>query len=209
MEERQMKYVTYYEAVKLISAEEAARLKDKLEITNGTGTVKHLKIRKVNFIVSGGNPSYCICMTNDDYDTMLLSKRAVQNMITYRNYTSVARGECARILEGRIDWMEDSEVELFRDFCLQYRLNRIKQGFIEEYDRELITYANGHKLVIDSSRRHAMGHGTDFLYPELWMENLPADTVRAEYRKAVEIPPMIAGMIHMAKDTNQEVLAVS
>gem|GEM_PF-1776093 len=204
-----MKYATYYEAVKLISAEEAAMVKKKLEATNGTGTEKHLKIRKVNFIVPGGNPSYCICMTNDDDSSLLLSKRAVQNMITYRNYAKIARDECFRILEGRLDWMEDSETELFRDFSLQYRLNRIKQGFIEEYDRELITYANGHKLLIDSSRRHAMGHGTDFLYPELWMENLPADTVRAEYRKAVEIPPMIAGMIHMAKDTNQEVLAVS
>lgn len=204
-----MKYETYYTAEKLLSEEEAAALTENLTFKYGEGAIEGLTVRKVHLIVGGGNPSYCICMKNGDPDTMVLAKRAVQNDIVYRNYAPVTKEECARILEGRIDWMKDSSVDLFNDFYLQYSLNRIQQGFIEEFSRELITYSDGNRLLIDSGRRRVIGNGTDYLYPELRMELLPSETVRVEFRKTAKLPPVFTSVIHMTRETNTSAAAAS
>ena len=102
------------------------------------------------------------------------------------------------ILTGNVEWMKDSKVELFKDFYLQYSFNRARQGYIEESLREVIVYNNKHTLLIDSARRRVLGRGTDFFDRELWMEELPRDTVRIAYRRETKIPSMVAGIAHMA-----------
>lgn len=194
-----MKYATYYEATKLMTLEDTRKLEQRLEEENGEGRKSIVAVRKVNFIIDGGNPSYCICMKDNNTDTLLLAKRAVQNTVTYRSYAEITKEQSMMILAGNVEWMKDSKVELFKDFYLQYSFNRARQGYIEESLREVIVYNNKHTLLIDSARRRVLGRGTDFFDRELWMEELPRDTVRIAYRRETKIPSMVAGIAHMSQ----------
>ena len=87
-----MKYATYYEATKLMTLEDTRKLEQRLEEENGEGRKSIVAVRKVNFIIDGGNPSYCICMKDNNTGTLLLLT-GCSDTVTYRSYAEITRNK--------------------------------------------------------------------------------------------------------------------
>lgn len=106
---------------------------------------------------------------NGDTSLIHLEKKSKLNGLCSKESTTLTKEEAQAIVEGRCNWMMDSNRELVRELYLKMRFQGLMPRTIVDYTREPFVYAPGNvKVTLDYDIRTGM-QCTDFLNPDCVM----------------------------------------
>lgn len=100
---------------------------------------------------------------NGDTSLIHLEKKSKLNGLCNKESTTLTKEEAQAIVEGRCNWMMDSDRELVRELYLKMRFQGLMPRTIVDYTREPFVYAPGNvRVTMDYDIRTGM-QCTDFL----------------------------------------------
>lgn len=106
---------------------------------------------------------------NGDTSLIHLEKKSKLNGLCSKESTTLTKEEAQAIVEGRCNWMMDSNRELVRELYLKMRFQGLMPRTIVDYTREPFVYAPGNvRVTLDYDIRTGM-QCTDFLNPDCVM----------------------------------------
>ena len=106
---------------------------------------------------------------NGDTSLIHLEKKSKLNGLCSKESTTLTKEEAQAIVEGRCNWMMDSDRELVRELYLKMRFQGLMPRTIVDYTREPFVYAPGNvRVTMDYNIRTGM-QCTDFLNPDCVM----------------------------------------
>lgn len=106
---------------------------------------------------------------NGDTSLIHLEKKSKLNGLCSKESTTLTKEEAQAIVEGRCNWMMDSDRELVRELYLKMRFQGLMPRTIVDYTREPFVYAPGNvRVTMDYDIRTGM-QCTDFLNPDCVM----------------------------------------
>lgn len=106
---------------------------------------------------------------NGDTSLIHLEKKSKLNGLCNKESTTLTKEEAQAIVEGRCNWMIDSDRELVRELYLKMRFQGLMPRTIVDYTREPFVYAPGNvRVTMDYDIRTGM-QCTDFLNPDCVM----------------------------------------
>lgn len=208
-----MKYTTYYEDSQIVTTKHQEQFINNIEKNRDISEIENVSVRKIAFEYAQGSeneepedinqPVYSICMKNFDSLRLYLEKKSVQNNVIYKSCEKLNQEEAGKILKGETEWMKDHELNLFRDFHLQYTLNGLKPGYIMQTEREVRGYRDRSFLIINREMTRSAFRKEDFFDRNIIMLScLSEDKLRLQYKRPVTIPLAIANIIHTSSEPN-------
>ncbi|MCI6466512.1 MAG: polyphosphate polymerase domain-containing protein [Faecalicatena sp.] len=106
---------------------------------------------------------------NGETSLIHLEKKSKLNGLCSKESTTLTKEEAQAIVEGRCNWMMDSDRELVRELYLKMRFQGLMPRTIVDYTREPFVYAPGNvRVTMDYDIRTGM-QCTDFLNPDCVM----------------------------------------
>lgn len=110
------------------------------------------KINGVNF-----REKFRIRCYNNDYDFIRLEKKTKVNGLCNKVGCHVNKYEVAKIIDGDIEWMANSERQLLRELYIKMTTKGIKPKTIVDYTRYAYIYPAGNvRVTIDTDIRTAL-----------------------------------------------------
>lgn len=99
-------------------------------------------------------------------DLIHLEKKSKQNGLGNKAQADLTAEEAQAIVDGRLEWMADSERALVRELYIKMRNQGLRPKTIVDYTREAFFYAPGNaRVTLDYNIRTGL-HCTDFLNPD-------------------------------------------
>lgn len=99
-------------------------------------------------------------------DLIHLEKKSKQNGLGNKAQADLTAEEAQAIVDGRLEWMADSERALVRELYVKMRNQGLRPKTIVDYTREAFFYAPGNaRVTLDYNIRTGL-HCTDFLNPD-------------------------------------------
>ena len=98
-----------------------------------------------------------------DLSFITLEKKVKRNSLGFKMKAPLSASQTARIIDGDIDWMIESDYPLIRELYCKMTLERLEPKTVVEYDRVPFVVEEGNtRVTLDSRLRTTAGH-TDFL----------------------------------------------
>ena len=109
---------------------------------------------------------YRIRMYNNDHSLIRLERKFKNGGLGYKTSALLTAEQVQNIIDGQVDWMEDSEDEVIRGFYNRVRNEGLKPKVIVDYIREPFIYAPGNvRVTLDHNIRTGLSC-VDFLNPD-------------------------------------------
>lgn len=205
-----MKYVTYREENVTVNEEKCERVKKS--IVQGREKVNWFQyiLRKLRFASETGKegkeeesiPKFYLCWIKRGSHRLYLEKKYQQNGVHFKNCEEMTEEECKSILAGKVEWMKNHKKEIFRDFYLQYTLNKIRPWHVTEYERETIVNSRGEYLTLNHSIRRIAGGVTDlFDEDSIRISCLTDGKVMASCKKLITLPAILRDVLQNVEDS--------
>lgn len=120
-----------------------------MEKINGVSRREKFRIRYYNFDTSFIN----------------LEKKSKLDKLCAKDSELISKAEVENILNGNIDWMNDSEKPLIRELYLKMKNKGLRPKTIVDYTRDAFTFPAGNvRVTLDCNIRTGLGN-KDFLNP--------------------------------------------
>ena len=204
-----MKYVTYREDNVTVSEEKCERV--KRGIAQGREKVKWYQyiLRKLRFASETGKeedqksiPRFYLCLIKAKTRKLYLEKKYEQNGIYYKNHEEVTEEECKRILDGKVEWMKNHKKQIFREFYLQYTLNKIRPWHITTQRSTVAVNTCGQYLVFNRKIRRVAGGVTD-LFDEnsIRISCLTEGKVMVSSKKIITLPAILREVLQNVEES--------
>lgn len=160
------------------------RLIHIMSLDKNARTNKEYKIRSLYFNnlqdkallekINGINPreKFRIRFYNDDHSFIKLEKKSKINGLCAKVSESITKEQCNSLLRGEIDFLKDSDKDLFVELYTKMKGQLLRPKTIVDYKREAYVYRIGNvRVTFDKSIR------TGIYSKDIFDENLP--TVQA------------------------------
>ena len=205
-----MKYVTYREDNVTVSEEKCERVKKS--ITQGREKVKWYQyiLKKLRFASEEGKkgkekesiPRFYLCQIKHRKEKLYMEKKYQQNGIYFKNREEMTEEECRNILNGKVEWMKNHKKQIFREFYLQYTLNKIRPWHITEYERETAVDPCGEYLTFNKKIYRIAGGVIDLFDEEgIRISCLTEGRVMVSSKKLITLPAILREILQNVEDS--------
>lgn len=85
------------------------------------------------------------------YSKILLNKNCRVNGMMSDQTVEISKQQCKDLLNGKVEWMRDSEEALLVEFYVKMKMHNLKPGIIHEYVRETYHVEDNVSVMIDQN----------------------------------------------------------
>lgn len=85
------------------------------------------------------------------YSKIVLNKKCCVNGMSSDQTVEISKQQCKDILNGKVEWMRNSEEALIVEFYVKMKMQNLKPGIIREYVRETYHLEENVSVMIDQN----------------------------------------------------------
>lgn len=146
-------------------------------------------------------------MVDFEDDQIFLQMKYIQRGITYKRLSKLTKEECRKILEGDIEWMQQSRNKLIRDFYLEVKINYLRPASIVETKKSIYRWKSDY-ICLKWSVKSIRNNGYNFFEKNIYMIRcLDYGTVELNQKQAVTLPRYIENIFRVSDEVKEDTLA--
>jgi hypothetical protein len=140
---------------------------------------------------------YRIRYYNRDTSFIQLEKKSKRENLCVKKSAPVTAGEAQAIVDGDIEWMEESDHELIRELHRAMMEDGMKPRTIVDYQRDPFIYDPGNvRITLDHDIRTGIS-GTDFLDPDCITIPIAEDAIILEVKWDNFLPDIVRDVVQV------------
>ena len=140
---------------------------------------------------------YRIRYYNRDTSFIQLEKKSKRENLCVKKSAPVTAGEAQAIVDGDIEWMEESDHELIRELHRAMMEDGMKPRTIVDYQRDPFIYDPGNvRITLDHDIRTGIS-GTDFLDPDCITIPIAEDAIILEVKWDNLLPDIVRDVVQV------------
>ncbi len=140
---------------------------------------------------------YRIRYYNRDTSFIQLEKKSKRENLCVKKSAPVTAGEAQAIVDGDIEWMEESDHELIRELHRAMMEDGMKPRTIVDYQRDPFIYDPGNvRITLDHDIRTGIS-GTDFLDPDCITIPIAEDVIILEVKWDNFLPDIVRDVVQV------------